>query len=319
MAEKHREASYLGSARSGALEEKIREAYAMMAKCRLCARSCDVDRTGGQKGFCGTGDRAVVSSAGPHFGEESPLVGTGGSGTIFLTSCNLRCLFCQNDDISHLKEGSVMSPGEIADSMCALQRRGCHNINFVTPSHQMPFLLEAVFLAAEKGLSVPIVWNCGGYESLEALQILDGIVDIYMPDFKFSRDDSAGRYCSAPDYPETARIALAEMHRQVGDLVINSLGIAERGLLVRHLVMPGDVCGTGEIVRWIAENLSRKTYVNIMAQYRPCYKASQFPEINRRITGAEYEQALQLAKEQGLRLDQDLNPRNVMRFLRDIF
>jgi len=311
--------AYIATAASGALDEKMEKAYAMLKKCRLCARYCEVDRTKGQKGFCGIGDKAVVSSSGPHFGEESPLVGNGGSGTIFLTSCNLLCLFCQNDDISHLKEGLEMGPEDIADIMWGLQRRRCHNINVVTPSHQMPFLLKAVALAVSKGLSVPIVWNCGGYESMEALKILDGVVDIYMPDFKFSRNDSADRYCSAPDYPEVARRAVAEMHRQVGDLVMDDSGIARRGLLVRHLVMPGDVCGTEEIMKWLGEKVSPDTYVNVMAQYRPCYKASQFPEIAGRITAAEYEQALLWAKNHGLRLDQDENPRVVNRVLRDIF
>ncbi len=319
MKEKRFVPAYIDTAASGLLDEKIEKASAMLKKCRLCARYCEVDRTKGQKGFCGIGDKAVVSSSGPHFGEESPLVGNGGSGTIFLTSCNLLCLFCQNDDISHLREGVEMSSEDISDVMCSLQRKRCHNINFVTPSHQMPFLLKAVALAIKKGLSVPIVWNCGGYESMEAMQILDGVVDIYMPDFKFSRKESAGRYCSAFDYPEVARCAVAEMHRQVGDLVMDDSGIAQRGLLVRHLVMPGDVCGTEQIMKWLAENVSPHTYVNVMAQYRPCYKASQFPEIAGRITTAEYEQALFWAKQEGLRLDQELNPRSAIRFIRDIF
>lgn len=308
--------AYIATAASGALDEKMEKAYAMLKKCRLCARCCEVDRTKGQKGFCGTGASALVSSYGPHFGEESPLVGNGGSGTVFLTSCNLLCVFCQNDDISHLKEGVEMGPEDIADIMWGLQRRRCHNINFVTPSHQMPFLLEAVALAAKKGLSVPIVWNCGGYESIEALQILEGVIDIYMPDFKFYRNDSADRYCSASDYPEVARRAVAEMHRQVGDLVMDDSGIARRGLLVRHLVMPGDVCGTEEIMKWLAEDISPATYVNVMAQYRPCCKASQYPEIAGRITAAEYDKALFWAKKHGLRLDQGKNLKGAIRFLR---
>jgi putative pyruvate formate lyase activating enzyme len=303
------EPSYLSLHRTGELREKVAGACAMLEHCNLCARYCGVDRRAGQKGYCRTGDRPVVSSFGPHFGEESPLVGRHGSGTIFLTSCNLLCVFCQNCDISHFQEGETSTPEEIAGQMLYLQKKGCHNINFVTPTHQMPFLVNAVEIAAFGGLRVPIVWNCGGYESLEALSLLEGIVDIYMPDFKFWKEDSAIRFCQAPGYPEAARSSLREMHRQVGDLLMDDEGIALRGLLVRHLVMPEDVCGTREIAEWIAREISPGTYFNCMAQYRPCHRSSEFAELRRRITEKEYRQALAWAKEYGLRLDQEVAPR----------
>lgn len=303
------ESSYLELHRSGNLEKKIAQAYSMLEHCNLCARRCGVDRAKGEKGYCRISNIPVVSSFGPHFGEESPLVGRHGSGTIFLTSCNLLCGFCQNYEISHMQEGEESSCEEIAGQILYLQKRGCHNINFVTPTHQMPFLLRALSIAASRGLSVPIVWNCGGYESLEALSVLEGVVDIYMPDFKFWKEESAKKYCNAPGYPEAARAALQEMHRQVGELAMDENGIALRGLLVRHLVMPEDVCGTKEIMQWIAKELSCDTYVNCMAQYRPCYRASEFPELRRGITEREYAQALAWARGAGLRLDQDVAPR----------
>ncbi len=297
---------------AGTFDEKVRKAYELLEKCCLCARYCGVNRRKEERGYCSLGNTALVASYGPHHGEESPLAGRGGSGTIFLSSCNMLCLFCQNDDISHGKEGVEMTPQRISDIMRALEARGCHNINLVTPSHQMPFLLDALKMAAEQGLSIPLVWNCGGYESMEALEILDGLVDIYMPDFKFMSSSAAERYCAAPDYPAAAGRALVEMHRQVGDLVIDSQGLAVKGLLVRHLVMPGNVCATGELLPWIARHVSPRTYINIMAQYRPCCKARQFPEISRRITHVEYRQALQWGRDAGLRLDQDCSPRSAL-------
>jgi putative pyruvate formate lyase activating enzyme len=300
---------YLEAHKSGKLREKAHDASLLLENCRLCARYCQVNRKEGKRGFCGLTNKAIVSSWGPHFGEESPLVGRHGSGTIFLASCNLLCLFCQNEDISHGKEGTEMSTGEIAGLMMSLQKKGCHNINFVTPSHQAPFLLDALLQASEKGLTIPVVWNCGGYESMESLALLEGIVDIYMPDFKFWTTQKAGHYCNAPDYPDVARRSIKEMHRQVGELVIDKDQIARRGLLVRHLVMPGDTAATGEIMKWLAGELSPRTYVNVMAQYRPCHGAHKFPEIARRITSEEYQEALALAGSQGLRLDQENYPR----------
>lgn len=251
--------------------------------------------------MCQTGRQAMVSSYSPHYGEEDPLVGRSGSGTIFFTHCNLRCLFCQNYDISHEGHGAKTTARELAEMMLFLQRRGCHNINFVTPTHTVPQILEALPDAIEQGLRVPLVYNCGGYEEVETLQLLDGIFDIYMPDFKFWNPQVSDRFCSAPDYPEKARSALREMHAQVGDLVIDESGIAQRGLLVRHLVMPRGLSGTREIMRFLATEISENTYVNVMNQYRPCGEAHRFPDISRSITAGEYREAVQMAQEEGIR------------------
>ncbi|MBC7288637.1 MAG: radical SAM protein [Armatimonadetes bacterium] len=295
--------AYLALAASGELAERVRQAIEALSECRLCARSCGADRAGGELGYCRTGRRAPVASYGPHFGEERPLVGIGGSGTIFFANCNLRCIFCQNYDISLLGHGQEVAPQELAAMMLSLQRRGCHNINFVTPTHVLPQILEALEIAVHQGLRLPIVWNCGGYESVEALRLLDGIVDIYMPDFKYGDARWAAELSSAPDYPEVAEKALREMHRQVGDLQIVD-GLARRGLLVRHLVMPGNVAATENVMRILAD-ISRDTYVNVMAQYRPCYKAVGHPVIGRRITSAEFRAAVQAALAAGLhRLDE---------------
>ena len=287
------------------LAEKIRSAEAVLKSCTLCPRSCYVDRTAGEKGFCKTGDKLFVSSYNPHFGEEAPLVGSGGSGTIFLTYCNLGCLFCQNWSISHGGEGSEISVEALADIMMLLQQSyGCHNINFVTPTHQVPMILKSLEIAIEKGLKVPLVYNCGGYESLETLKLLDGVIDIYMPDFKYTDPETARKYSKAEDYPETAKAAIEEMHHQVGDLIINDRGIAMRGLLVRHLVLPEGLAGTEEVVRFLAEEISLNTYTNIMAQYYPCYRASEHPPLDRRITHKEFRKAVRAAREAGLkRLD----------------
>lgn len=307
------EAGYLKLFKDGKLHSKVEEAYKLMEKCSLCARNCGVNRLKDEKKFCATGITPVVSSYGPHFGEESPLVGRHGSGTIFLTNCNLGCIFCQNYDISHLSQGEPASIDSIAGMMISLKRRGCNNINFVTPTHQMPMLLEALEKSIPKGLNVPVVWNCGGYESMEALKILDGIVDIYMPDFKYWDSEPAMKYSSAKNYPEVARAAIKEMHRQVGDLKLDKEGIATRGLLVRHLVMPDNISGTKDFTWWLSKEVSPATYLNIMDQYHPCHEAHKFPEINRRITKEEYAQALKWAKEAGLkRLDQEVAPRRRM-------
>jgi putative pyruvate formate lyase activating enzyme len=298
------EPSYLKLHRDGVLRERAREAVERMRQCRLCPRECGVNRLEDEQGFCQTGRRAMVSSAGPHFGEESPLVGSHGSGTIFFSSCNLLCSFCQNYDISHLREGSEVEPSTLAGAMLQLARGGCHNINFVTPSHVVPQILEATVPAAEGGLNVPLVYNTGGYDSVDTLRLLDGVVDIYMPDFKFWDNAWAERFCYAGDYRERAMEALREMHRQVGDLEIDEAGVALRGLLVRHLVMPGGVAGTEEVMRFLAAEISRDTYVNVMDQYHPRWEANKTPAINRRITRGEYEQALEAARKAGLhRLD----------------
>ena len=247
----------------------------------------------------------MVSSYARHFGEESPLVGTGGSGTIFITNCNLLCVFCQNYDISHLGQGLEASDGQFASMMVSLQRQGCHNINFVTPSHVVPQILAALPKAIGKGLQVPLVYNSSGYDSVETLKLLDGVFDIYMPDFKFWEGESAKRYARAPDYPEKARAALKEMYRQVGDLQLDDDGIAVKGLLVRHLVMPGARQETREIMGFLANEISKQTYVNVMDQYRPCGRAGDFPPIDRQPTHAEYQDAMAAASEVGLtRLDE---------------
>lgn len=242
----------------------------------------------------------MISSAFPHFGEEPPLVGTHGSGTIFLTHCNLRCVFCQNYDISHLGAGKRISASGLAQHMIGLQREGCHNINFVTPTHYIPQIVAALPEAIELGLTIPLVYNCGGYESLEVIKLLDGIIDIYMPDAKFARAEDAARYCNAPDYPHVLQDVLLEMHRQVGDLMLDEAGIAYRGLLIRHLVLPHGVTGTEEIMSFIAQKLSPHSYVNIMDQYRPLYRAGEYPEIDRPLSAQEYREAIEIAAAAGL-------------------
>ena len=297
--------SYLDLQAKGILEERAAEARERMKSCRLCPRECRVNRQEDEKGFCRTGRNSVVSSYSPHFGEEDPLVGSGGSGTIFFTHCNLLCLFCQNYEISHLGEGREVSPDRLARVMLHLQEQGCHNINFVSPSHVVPQILAALPMAIEGGLKVPLVYNTGGYDSLETLRLLEGVFDLYMPDLKFMEGEVSQRYCRAKDYPERARAAIREMHRQVGDLILDHRSVAERGLLVRHLVLPGGLAGTREAMRFLAREVSPDTYVNVMAQYHPCGDAMEHPPLNRRITSKEYEEALKIAQEERIRrLDQ---------------
>jgi putative pyruvate formate lyase activating enzyme len=296
---------YIQSHQSSLLKAKAHQAQSMLKNCTLCPRKCAVDRTSGETGFCRTSRKAVVASYNAHFGEEAPLVGENGSGTIFFSNCNLLCIFCQNYEISHKGEGQEVSDAQLADMMLELQSAGCHNINFVTPSHVIAPILSALTIAAEKGLRIPLVYNSGGYDSVDTLKILDGVIDIYMPDFKFWHASIARRTCDAPDYPQVAQQALLEMHRQVGDLTIDPSGLAQTGLLVRHLVLPGDVAGTREIMHFIASRLSTNTYVNIMAQYRPCGRAAQVEALRRSISSEEYRQALQIAQQEGItRLDQ---------------
>jgi len=292
--------SYLELYRTGELQERIDALEALLSECRLCPRNCKAPRTEGEEGVCRAGNDLKVASAFPHFGEEPPLTGQFGSGTIFLANCNLRCVFCQNFDISHEGKGEYVSDKAFSDIMIRLQRLGCHNINLVTPTHYAARIVSALPLAIESGLQLPIVWNCGGYESEEVIRLLDGVVDIYMPDIKYSDEHYAIKYSRAPHYFERACDALKEMHRQVGDLEIDSRGIAKSGMLIRHLVMPEGVAGTERVMKFIAQELSKDSYVNIMDQYHPCYKAADFPEIDRRITAAEYEEALQAACSFGL-------------------
>ena len=298
-------AAYLEAYRSGRLEEKMRRSLRWLRRCSLCPRFCKVDRLSQEKGYCRTPRQAVVASYGPHFGEERPLVGRRGSGTIFFSHCNLYCIFCQNYDISHGGHGFSVSAEELAGIMVHLQQEGCHNINFVTPSHVIAQILEALPRAVELGLQVPLVYNCGGYERVSALKLLEGVVDIYMPDFKFWESSVASELCDAPDYPERARNALREMHRQVGDLQLNVTGIAERGLLVRHLVMPNRLSGTASIMQFLAQEISPSTHVNVMDQYHACGQALGKPHLGRRVTHLEFEEALVAAKQAGLwRLDE---------------
>ncbi len=298
------DASYIKLIEQGLLTEKIRSARSLLSACTLCPRQCRVDRLAGQTGICKTGARARVSSYAPHYGEEAPLVGANGSGTIFFTHCNLLCLFCQNFDISHGGAGEEVSADQLAAMMIDLQGMGCHNINLVTPSHVVCQILEALAIAAGNGLRVPLVFNSGGYERVETLRLLEGVCDIYMPDFKFWDPRVAEITCNAPDYPEVARNALHEMHRQVGDLVIDGNGIARRGLLVRHLVLPENLAGTREIMRFIAADISADTYVNIMTQYRPCGRAAGVRELAGYPTRNDFAEARQAAIQEGIhRLD----------------
>jgi putative pyruvate formate lyase activating enzyme len=294
---------------TGELRTRSEKAREIMEVCSLCPRCCRVNRLAGEVGQCHIGEQVIISSYGPHFGEESPLVGRNGSGTIFFTHCNLHCVFCQNYTISQLGEGTPVSNETLARIMLSLQERGCHNINLVSPTHVVPFILYALNLAAEQGLNLPLVYNSGGYDSLETLRLLDGIVDIYMPDMKYSNNPTSERLSDVKDYVEVNHTAVKEMHRQVGDLQIDENGIARRGLLVRHLVLPNGLAGTEKTMKFLAQEISPDTYVNIMAQYRPHYRANTVIEITRSINTSEFREAINLARHQGIhRLDKDYAP-----------
>ncbi len=300
--------SYLELLANGELARRAERAVEALAECAGCARQCRADRLhpGGREPFCRTGRLAWVSSHFPHHGEEDCLRGRYGSGTIFFSQCNLRCLFCQNFDISWQASGRPVAPDDLARMMLDLQARRCHNINFVTPSHVVPQILEALVLAAEAGLRLPIVYNTGGYDSLQTLRLLDGVVDIYMPDYKFSDAETARELAKAADYPEVVRLAISEMHRQVGNLVVDDAGVARRGLLVRHLVMPNGKAGTREAMRFLAREISPHTFVNVMRQYRPEGYAGRIASIDRPVTAAEWIEAVRIAREEGLsRLDRE--------------
>ncbi|MFC1983339.1 radical SAM protein [Chloroflexota bacterium] len=286
----------------GRLAKRIEQAYGILEKCELCPNRCGANRRKGQRGFCRAPEKAMVYSYHPHFGEELPLVGQGGSGTIFFSNCNLRCVFCQNWPIAHEGLGHEVSDEELADMMLDLQGIGCHNINLVTPTHVMPNIVNATRIALKKGLQLPLCYNTSGYEFAKNIKLLDDIVDIYLPDLKFMDDAEASRYnyATASDYPEMAQKSIIEMHRQVGDLVTDESGIALRGLMVRHLVMPNQVAGTRKFVKWVAENLSTGTYVNIMAQYRVEHRAFEYERIARGITAEEFVAAMEWAIEAGL-------------------
>jgi putative pyruvate formate lyase activating enzyme len=298
------EPAYMKLLKSGELAQRVAQAHAMLAKCCICAWECGVDRLAGKLGICRTAESAKVSSYGPHMGEEDPLRGWRGSGTIFFTRCNLHCQFCQNHDISQSDVGEQVEPQALATMMLELQYLGCHNINLVSPSHVVPQIIAAVLIAAQAGLHLPLVYNTGGYDSIESLKILDGIIDIYMPDMKYANPQIARYYSKIPNYPQYNQVAVREMHRQVGDLQLDENGLAMRGLLVRHLVLPNGLAGTADIVRFLAEQISTKTYLNLMDQYRPAFNARQFPKLNRRISPQEYQAAVEMAETAGLhRLD----------------
>lgn len=283
-------------------KKKITRAYDLLRDCTICPWNCHVDRLNEEHGVCRALEPLRVSGYGPHFGEEPVLVGTGGSGTIFLSYCNLKCIFCQNYEISHLGEGEDRSPEEVAKIMLNLEKRGCENINLVSPTHFVPQLMRAIDLAVEIGLNLPIVYNSGGYDLADTLRLLEGFVDIYMPDLKYA-DPAIGKRLSGPaDYPARARDAIQEMHRQVGDLEIEPDGIARRGLLVRHLLLPGGLSSTRDTLTWLAENVSPRTAVNIMDQYYPAHQACQEPLLKQRISKKEYEEALDFAIKVGLRV-----------------
>lgn len=296
--------SYKNLLEQGIYQNKVREAYEHLQKCDLCGWKCGVDRTAGKFGVCKTAVNAVVSSFAPHHGEEYPLRGKYGSGTIFFSSCNLRCQYCQNYEISQYRQGIEVTPHELAQMMLSLQKQGCHNINLVSPSHVIYPIIAAIGIAAEEGLIIPIVYNTGGYDSLEGLSLMDGIVDIYMPDMNYASQTIARKYSKIPNYPAINQLAVKEMHRQVGDLIMDEQGIAIRGLLIRHLVLPNNLAGSEKIIRFIAQEISTNTYLNIMGQYYPTYLARQYPPLNRRVTYNEVQTVIEMARVAGLtRLD----------------
>ncbi len=283
------------------LKTRIEAAYSLLESCRVCPRECGVNRLKNEKlGFCRSGLNPVVSSASPHQGEEPPLSGTRGSGTIFFANCNLRCVYCQNYPISQMGNGAERTPAELACQMLWLQEQGCHNLNLVTPTHFMPQILKALAIARQRDFSLPLVFNTSGYESVEALSLLDGIVDIYMPDMRYA-DNAAGiRYSAAPHYPEINRAAVKEMYRQVGNLVLGDDGLASRGLIIRHLVLPGGASGTESIMKFLSEEISKDVYISLMSQYFPAYKANAIKELSRKVTAEEYEEAYQAMQKYGL-------------------
>lgn len=286
---------------SGELELRVLTLREALFDCHVCPRDCGADRRDPRMAQCGVGLRALLSSAHPHFGEEPPISGRYGSGALFFAGCSLHCWFCQNPEISHGRYGRPIIPDELAAIMLRLQDRGCHNINLVTPTHVVPQILEALYLAALQSLNIPVVYNSSGYDSVETLRLLDGVVDIYMPDIKYSDGNIARRLSGAPDYPEVVRDAIREMHRQVGDLVLSRSGLARRGLLVRHLVLPNDLANTAACMDFLAREISTETYVNLMDQYHPAFRSARRPEVDRRLTTAEFGTALEAARVAGLR------------------
>jgi putative pyruvate formate lyase activating enzyme len=292
--------SYISDREKGLFQERIEELESRLNPCVLCPRACRADRQTGDVGYCKAPNEVYISSAFAHFGEERELRGVNGSGTIFFSHCNLKCVFCQNYEISIYGEGFPFSYGQLADLMVRLQDRGCHNINLVTPTHYVPQIVKALSVAIDKGLTIPLVYNCGGYESLEVIRLLDGIVDIYMPDIKFLDEDLSSRFCKARDYPKVAKDVVKEMHRQVGDLATDTRGIARKGLLIRHLVMPSLKENSKKVLRFIGEEVSRHAFVNVMSQYHPCHNAKDHKEISVRILKKEYDEVIAYGKSIGL-------------------
>jgi putative pyruvate formate lyase activating enzyme len=291
---------YLEKLNPNELQQRADVLKKMLEECRLCPNECTVNRIEGETGNCNSTDEVIISSYGPHFGEEPELVGLYGSGTIFFTNCNLSCIYCQNYDISQLGIGKRVSIEELSDIMISLQRRGCHNINFVTPTHFVPQIVQALIIAIEKGLEIPLVYNCGGYESVETLKQLENIIDIYMPDIKYSDNEVASRLSGIKNYWNVVRAAVKEMHRQVGDLHIDRKGLAKRGLLIRHLVLPDNLAGSEKVLDFVADEISKNTYINIMDQYHPAYKANDYSGLNRSIKSDEYQKVLEYAMLKGL-------------------
>jgi putative pyruvate formate lyase activating enzyme len=283
------------------LKERAEALHELFEECRICPNECMARRREGEVGECHSTDEVIISSVGSHFGEEPPLVGSLGSGTIFFTNCSLSCEFCQNYDISHLGIGEKVTIEDLTRSMLKLQQRGCHNINLVTPTHFTAQIVEALILAIEKGLELPIVYNCGGYESVETLKLLEDIVDIYMPDIKYSIDENALKYSGIKNYWEVVTKAIKEMYRQVSELKISKRGIAQRGLLIRHLVLPNDIAGSKKVIDFVADEISTDSYLNIMDQYHPAYNVHKYDKLNRRITPSEYKEVIDYAFSKGLR------------------
>ncbi len=294
------QASYLHLLNSGKLEERVKQARESLSNCRICPHQCGVNRLEDERGFCRTGARAIVSGHGPHFGEEPPISGTRGSGTVFFSGCNMRCIYCQNYEVSQEMEGHEVTPEFLAFFLLALQEQGCHNINLVTPSHVVPQFLEGLLLAAREGLHLPVVYNSGGYDGITTLRLLDGIIDIYMPDIKYSDNRTGLELSGVKSYWTAAKNALLEMYRQVGNLQLDSNGVACKGLLIRHLVLPGGLSGTRKVMKFIATEISRDAVINIMDQYRPCGRASEHPPLDRRLRPEEFKQAIEWAKQAGL-------------------
>jgi putative pyruvate formate lyase activating enzyme len=292
--------SYLNAYNDGSLEKLIEQALKMLECCAICPRNCKVNRLKGQKGFCKTGLRPKVCSFMPHHGEEPPISGERGSGTIFFSQCNMSCVYCQNYEFSQLGEGREVDFEDLAQFMLELQNLGCHNINLVTPTHVMPQILKSLRIAISKGLKIPIVYNTGGYELPEMIKLLDGIVDIYLPDMRYADSQMSKTHSNAPDYPKYNQATVKEMHRQVGVAQINDEGIIKRGLIIRHLVLPNGISGTEKTMKFISEELSQDSYISLMSQYTPYYKAHEFKSVSRKITLEEYEEARNAMHKYGL-------------------